>query len=76
MFTVELTQLYYKGKTANSIEEVQEVFAKFYATAITSERTKINECFQKIITRRLTEDIILKSLRALFLWADIPGVSQ
>jgi len=39
---VELTHLYYENKPIGSIEELQEVYTKFYATAIISERTKVN----------------------------------
>lgn len=39
---VELTQLYFKNKVVGSVEEVQEVYAKCYATAITARRTEIN----------------------------------
>ncbi|MCB2300641.1 hypothetical protein [Clostridium tagluense] len=30
---MELTQLYYRSQNSNSIEKIQEVYRKFYATA-------------------------------------------
>lgn len=56
----DLTKIYYESNRADSIEEIQEAYIKFYATALAADRAgkgiTIREDFISVVTSLSVEN--------------------